>query len=1055
MLKSCVRVILPLAVFAVPDKSIAQGITTAGIRGIVTTADGTTVSSARVRVTNSATGFTTEVDARDGRYLLQGLEPGGPYTVGVRAVGFNAVSVDNVTLALGELRRIDFAVERLIAELEPTTVVARATNGGTGLTIGPHVLNAMPTLNRDFYDFVRFVPQISTKISLSNPGFSAAGTGFRFNNFLINGVSERTLGGNVSAAFSGARSVPIDAVQEYQVLLSPYDAGYGDFAGALVNAITKSGTNSFRGSAFVSGRNEQFTRRPESSGAVPYDRVQAGFSAGGPLIRDRLHFFISPEVQHFTFPASGPYEGQAPDATPAVPVSASDLARLTQAMRAHGLEAGSAGPVTNSSPLRNLFSRLDLALPSLKSRVVAWNNLGMSDERAFSRARPDTFSLSSTLLTRVSRTSLSAIHIHTAMQRKGGGHNELLLSTQRGSLDGVPEVRQPLVRVATTSVSGGGVTINTGTPENAQGGDVSSSAITVRDVVTLPLGVEHVLTAGVEAERFRIKRMGVTGSYGAWTFASIGDLERGVADGYDVGLDFGATAAPLEGEQVAAYLNDRWQVGSRLSVTTGIRADMLSLDRHAPYQSGVDSIFSRRTDEMPRRRVELSPRVGFVWEPGQRGQTLRGGVGIFATRFPLAWAHTALMSYGSGSGLLRCGRTPIALGFAPPFSPDYRSPPLACANGARVSSARRGDVNLLDRNLRMMRVARGSLAYDGTLPSEIRMTTEVLVSHSLSDFVFVNLNLPDSVSSDRNGRAMYGFIDQLGVGVPAARSGFSEVIELRSHSHSRSQQISVRFEKSVEDRLSATLAYTLSRARDAMTPTRVNTRGTVAWASARVLSGRQDRFDVGVSSNDVPHRVVFTGSVASPSLRWKSEMAIYYIGESGRPFTYVAFGTRRRGDLNADGSNANDPIYVPTNALDTTEIRFNGDAEAVASQQTSFESLIRRTDCLRRQRGKIVARNTCREPWSNTTAASLRQRIPVGKRGIEAQIDVFNALNLLNERWGKRREAAPGLLEHVEQTTTSAGASRSVFHFDPSTPRFTVLTEESAFQLQLAVRYRF
>lgn len=1063
-----IRLAWPAAVAALlvsPDSvAFAQGVATSGIRGSIRAENAASVDGARVRVTHTATGFAAEVEALHGRFFIQGLEPGGPYTVTVRRLGFVAQQREHVLLRLGELLELDFVFEPVVVQLESVSVGVSGkltyspahAHGGTATTIGESLLHRLPTLNRDLYDFVRLVPQISTRIGLPNSGFSAGGVGFRFNNFLINGVSERTISGNVSNAFAGAKSVPLDAVREYQVLLAPYDVRYGDFAGALVNTVTKSGTNSLRGSVFAYGRNDRLARRSASAAGTAYDRVQYGFALGGPVVRDRLHFFIAPELQHFTFPAAGPYVGQPQDAERAVPVSETDLARLNEIMRNYGLTAGSAGPVENGNPLRNVFSRVDLALPAWNSRAVVWNNYSGSDDIVFSRASRDTFPLSTTQVTRVSASRLSAIQVHTALPRAGGGHNELLLSHRSQSLDPVADFHQPIVRVLVPTASSGRITVNTGTQETAQETWVRSSAIGVKDNLTLPAGTSHVLTVGAEAEHFSIRRGGVSGSYGTWTFASLDDLERGVADRYEVGLDFGSASAPLSGVQYAAYVSDQWTPHRRLSITAGLRGDMLALDGHAPYQAGVDSIFGRRTDQVPRRRIELAPRIGFTWDiAGTQRHHIRGGAGIFTGRYPLAWAHTAFSSHGAGGGLLRCGRSPGDVGLPPRFSPDHLAPPTACANDSTVTRSQRGDVDLLDGDLRMMRTARGSLAYDGSLPGGLRFTGEALVTRGLSDFVFVNLNLRDPQTTDRNGRVMYGSIGPSGIASPGLRSGFSEVIDLRNTSRNRSYQVATRLEKELADHTTGAASYTYSQVRDAQTPLRVNTRGIVAWASARALSGRHDDFTPGISSNDIPHRVVLAGTYAVPRARWRTELSFYYVGESGRPFTYIASGTLRRGDLNADGTNTNDPIYVPRSAFDASEIRFDASDNPVSFQQTAFEAFIERTSCLRRQRGRILERNSCREPWSNTTIASVRQSIPVGRHTLEIQLEVFNVLNLLSSRWGLRREAAPALLEHVGQTAEPGQPSHSIFRFDATAPLWTTLPAESAFQLQLALRYRF
>jgi hypothetical protein len=978
---------------------------------------------------------------------------------------------------LGERREVRLVLHPVAARLDTMMVVGRAiadrahVDGGTAMTISDSLIDRLPTLNRDLYDFLRLVPQISTQIGLSNPGISAAGMNFRLNNFLINGVSERTLSGGVSQAFAGVRSVPLDAVREYQVLLAPYDVRYGDFAGALVNTVTKSGTNELRGSAFVYGRTDRLSRGGDLAPATSYERAQYGFSIGGPVVRDRLQFFVAPELQRFTYPASGPYVGQPPTAEPQLPVDVAYLSRFETIMRQYGLTAGSAGPIEIGNPLRNVFTRLDLALPRWHSRIALWDNWGDGEDRVLSRASSrDTFSLSSYELTRRSRGNVATVQVHTALLRAGGGHNELLLSSGAGGLDGVGAVEQPIVRVSVPSTSGSRVTLNSGTNEVAQRADFDSRSFSVKDNLTLPIGSAHVVTLGAEMERFAIRRGNGIGSYGTWSFASLDDFALGVAERYDVRVGYEQTETELRGAQYAAYLGDQWRVTGRLSLTAGLRADMLAVDGHPPAQPLIDTLFGRRTDEMPRRRVELSPRLGFVWDVVGSGEHLmRGGLGIFTGRYPLAWAHSALSSYGAASGVLSCGvSAPGSRQPSPPFSPDYRSPPTACAGGASLGAAFHGDVDLLDHDLRMARVARGSVAYEWRLPRRLLLTNEALITRSLSDFVFVNLNLSDSTGTDANGRVMYGTIAPNAAATVRRRSDFSEVIDLRNTALNHSAQLTTRLESTRTVGMGGFVSYTYSRVRDVQTPLRVNTRGTVTWAGARAVSGRHDDLTASRSSNDIPHHVVIAGTYTAPWRRARTALAFYYVGESGRPFTFVATGSRGHGDLNADGSNANDPIYVPRDAMDTTEIRFSGSSDSVLAdnslgvqairerrQREAFGARIERTSCLRRQRGRILERNSCREPWSHTTLASLRQWIPVGRRTLEAEVEVFNLLNLMNADWGRRREAAPGLLEHVGQDSDPTRGSRPVFRFDMTGSDWKTVQQQSAFQLQLALRYRF
>jgi hypothetical protein len=241
------------------------------------------------------------------------------------------------------------------------------------------------------------------------------------------------------------------------------------------------------------------------------------------------------------------------------------------------------------------------------------------------------------------------------------------------------------------------------------------------------------------------------------------------------------------------------------------------------------------------------------------------------------------------------------------------------------------------------------------------------------------------------------------------------------------------------------------------------TRAADEWR-AQPYSGRQDDVALEVSGFDQPHHIVLVGVLRAPWRTCQTELAVMYLGRSGTPYTYVTTGAStsagRRGDLNADGSNVNDPIYVPRTALDTSEIRFAGTNQApVATQQEAFEALIEATPCLREQRGRILERNSCRSPWVHTLNVALHQGLPGRQgRGLAVAIEVFNVLNLLNREWGavnlpysaSGRTVTPELLTHVGQR-----GEQLVFTFDPTRPRWTSQNRASFYQVQLSARYSF
>lgn len=1065
-----------LSVFSASSGLEAQGVSTVVVRGTVLADDGTRIDDALVEVANIATGYRAALRVRQGRFLVQGLEAGGPYVVTIRRPGFHPVRSEAVTLKLGAPLELAFVMRPQAAPLEGVTVGAARgfprsnAHGGTTTTIADSLVQRLPTLDRNLYDFVGLAPQVSTNVGFGRTGVSAAGANFRYNRFLINGADEQAVGSNLPAAFSGGKSVPLAAVKEYELLIAPYDVRYGEFAGALVNTVTQSGTNEWRGSAFALWRNDGLARSGETSRS-PYDRLQYGFALGGPILRDRAHFFISPEFQRLTSPAAGPYVGQPPGAMPPVPVTVEDLARFDQAMRQYGLAAGSGGVVEVGQPLRNLFARVDVTLPEWGSRAMAFISHAGAAEEEFSRGpAPDTFALSSHKLTFTSSQRIASMQLYTDFAGTGGAHNELVVShsAERGIFE--PAVRQPLVRVLTPNTSGGTVALNTGAVERAQGRFANGWSLRIRDDASLPLGTSHVLRAGLQAEQFLSRRGGVNGAYGVWTFGSLDAFERGVAERYELRRNLESGSTSLRGAQYAAWLSDEWRPGDNLAITMGVRADRLAFKGHAPYSAPVDSIFGRRTDEMPRARVHFSPRVGFTWDPfGSGRDQLRGGAGLFTGRPPLAWISPSLSSYGIGIGRLRCGLLPGDDGLPPPFEPDYRAAPTACATGPGLAAVPRGEVALLDRRLRMAQALRVSLAWDRRLPWHLLATSEVLYSRHTADFMFVNLNLQGPQHVDHVGRVMYGTIGATGIAEPVLRSPrFAEVIDLRNTSKNHAIHLSARLERTFTRGLAATASYTWSRTRDVQSPSRVNLAGITMWADARAVSGRHESLRRGTSLNDLPHRVVAALTYTAPWRRAPTSVGFSYVGESGSPFTYLARGVGPRGDLNADGSNANDPIHVPLDAFRADEILFDGrssvpDADnspaaqtrRVSEQQTAFEQFIRSAACLRTQRGRILERNSCRAPWSHTTIAAARQTVPIGDRVLEVGLDLFNVLNFLNRRWGRNRIAMPGLLEHVGQTTGPAGTTQPIVRFDATRAQWTTLETASAFQLQLAARYRF
>ena len=1049
--------------FALVLELVAQGITTASIGGTVSGQSGAGIDAAEIRVIHRSTGVVTNGQSRtDGRYLVQGLPAGGPYDVVVRRIGYREQKRGDLALALGQYLRLDIALTPVPVELEPVVVEAEQASTFSSTIVSEKLLHQLPTANREVFGLLALVPQMSTTY-----GPSGGGVNYRFNSVRLDGaIDQGIFAGQIPGAVWGSRSISIEAVQEYQVLLSPYDVRQGDFAGALINGVTKSGTNQWHGTAFVYARNEQLARDVPYLRASPYDRALFGFSLGGPLVRDRAHFFVSTAFQQLRAPAPGPYIGQDPRSQVPVPVTPAQVDSFTQILRDHGLEPGSGGQVTVEVPTTDLFGRLDVSLPSWKSRLMVRYEYSHSDSSGFSRpiargrislcSQPECFPLSSAQRSFGLDRHSTAAKLST--QLGGGGYNEfhVAYSAQSGAI--LSDIPQPHIQV--TVPSGSSVaTMLAGINDNTQAFAQDQSVFEVSDNLTFPLDA-HRVTVGVLAQVWSIRNLQQPSAYGVWQFSSLDSLQSNTAASYRVSFDQGSADASVRGVNLGVYAGDQWQLNDRFALTLGLRVDIPTVSGVPSYSSQVKSEFGRRTDVIPSGNAQWSPRAGFNWDLGGRPrQQLRGGAGLFAGRPPLAWLFQPFQSFGSGVATLVCrGANP-----PPPFPamPDYRNPPRACANGAGPVAT--GPVNFVDAGLRFPQTFRATLSYDRELSKGVVATLEGMYTRATRDFLFLNANLADPVGTDRDGRAMYGSLDPL-TGVAdtnriSQQFANVDVMELRNQSRNYSVSLSAQLVGRLSDRAEVRAAYTWSRGRDVQThyPTATINAGE-EWR-AQPYAGRQDDPGLEVSGFDQPHRIVLAGTFTMPWRRWQTDLSFYYVGVSGMPYTYVTTGSGGRGDLNADGSNANDPVYVPVSAFDPTEIRFQGTSTEVAAQQEAFAGFIEATPCLRDARGQILQRNACRSPWVNQLNLSVRQGLPsVRGHRLVAQLEVFNFLNLLNREWGAFSLPYPSsaptgtatLMTHVGQS-----GGQPVFLFDPAMPRWNSENPDSYYQIQFSARYSF
>ncbi|HEU4681320.1 MAG TPA: carboxypeptidase regulatory-like domain-containing protein [Gemmatimonadales bacterium] len=1072
--------VLGLALLVTAPGAQAQ-VTTGGITGQVLDSTGAPVADATVEVVNSETGLrrTVTVNQR-GNYTVLGLTPGGPYRVAIRAIGHRPVVREGVRVPLSQTVRTDATLARQAVQVEELVVVADAgtdfapSRQGAQTTINDTLLRRLPTLDRDFTDFVKLTPQV--QVREGEGGITAAGQNNRYNTIQVDGatVNDRFGLGRTGQAGGQAdgRSVGLEAVKEYQVLLSPYDVRHGNFSGALINAVTKSGTNRFSGSVFGYHRNEGLTGFPVSE--ADFSTWQFGASLGGPIQRDRIHFFANFERRSEDKPAAGPFFGGAD----VVVVSPADIAAYNATATAFGLSSGSFDRVDITRPATNLLGRLDFLLGN-NSRLVA--------KFQYNQASLDVFDRSTSLVNPFIELSNNGYFFDDDTYNPSlqfftnfanGAANELLMSANIIRDRRTPFVREPVILVQNYPQAGDptqSYTIVAGGEEFSHANELDQDIYEITDNFSIPLGA-HRLTVGARWEGYRVRNLFGQNTFGRWQFDNQADFDAGAVEQYQI--RFGLPGSN-EGEsrfragQFAVYAQDDWAVTPAFTLNPGLRLDMPYFTTALSYDSRVIEDFGAQ--DKPGGGVMVSPRLGFNWDiPGEGQSQLRGGAGVFTGAPAFVWYSNAYANNGLGLVALTCdvnaGQTP------PAFSPDPDNPPISCASGETVApGGNLGEVDLVAGDTKFPQVFRANLAYDRRLPYGLVASVEGLYSKDINQFFIVNRNLLAPARTDATGRVIYpgtvnanGTLSPLYFDVstrlmPLYGPSFSGgVYELRNTDAGYSWSLTGQLRKEFGQQLQASVGYTYSEAYDVQSFT--SSRAISNWRFSRMLTG-PDLDDTRTrSSFDRPHRIVGNLTFTFP-WRLPTDISFTYIGQAGTPYTLRTGGSSGRGDLNLDGTNTNDAIYIPTGAGDPNSPY----VFQTPASEAAFEEYISGESCLTSQRGRVMERNSCRNPWQNQLDVALRQRLPVLRGDAALEIQIFNFLRMLDRDWGQVKTVGGGeffdqeVLTAVDATDEPDPTVRRhivTFNQQLLTQRFQPVSSNasinrSTYYIQAGLRYSF
>ncbi len=1056
------RLTLGLAVALAAAPAFAQQ-TSSSLSGAIVDDSGRPLANADVLITHTPSGTISRATTDEaGRYVARGLRVGGPYTVLVLKDGYQSKSQPNVQLQLGQTSTVSIALEASAQELDAIEVIGTAQSSvfspdamGAQTTIGSEMIAAMPSIRRDLQDYARLDPRIS-QTDKERAEISALGQNSRFNSITIDSVSTNDTFGLESNNLPTLRQpIPLDAIEEVQLNIVNYDVTQRGYTGANINAVTKAGTNEFHGSVYGTYRDGDWVRETDDRGVVfnGFDEEKTyGATFGGPLIKDRLFFFLNYDKTSISAP--GPDLGSGPFGTR---VTADQVQEVIDIARGFGmdpgnLETGGLGTEVETWLARfdwNIndyhradfrFSTTDQAeaiLPGFGSRFFSLSSYWYTQEKEFDNYVLEVFSDWTDSFSTEARVSyrdyLSAPALYA---------------------------QQPQVQV-----DFGSDNFRFGTEQFRHANLLQTETWNAYFAGNLFLG-EHDIKFGVDYESNDIYNLFLESSLGNYRFSSVENFAAGRYLSYlyrtSTTGNRNDAAAAFTLDNWGFFVQDTWNVNYNLTLNFGLRYDLPKVDDEIPFNQSFFDTFGVRNDATIDGNGLLQPRFGFNYTfDSERPTQLRGGFGLFQGAAANVWLANPYTNNGLTIQVFGCntGGFQACPENAPLFVADpANQPEFASGSGPR------SDVDLLSRDLEQPSVWKANLAFEHELPwYGIVGSAELILTQVESGIYYEHLNLgtPSYVAND--GRVMYwrnptvGTVGQNytpnnnrynGSARNGSAAGFNEVLLAKETGKGSGQNLTLALTKpmSADSNLFWQVAYAYTDA-DEVNPL-TSSRAISNWRSHAVLNPGENV----TSRSAYVSRDRFTAAVSYRHFFFadnKTEFSLFYEGKKGKPYSWVF-----NNDANGDNQAGNDLLYIPANPND---VIFVDPSEADAFWQ------IVNDNGLAGYAGSTVERNSHFAPWVHNFDVRISQELPgfFGEHKAEIWLDILNVGNLINKDWG-----------HIDEIffQSDGGSARSFVNFagiDEASGRYIYdvvnlesfgrrdRNAESRWALQLGFRYRF
>jgi len=1061
MFKQLRNLLLTVGIVFTALMANGQGVTTSSINGKVTGQNGEALPSATVVALHVPSGVQYGTTTRnDGAFNIPNIPVGGPYTLRVSFIGYSEFVQDNIFLRLGENIDFNINLKEEATQLGEVVVVGVADNTfnssrtGAKTNITNEQIQKLPSISRSFVDYARLTPQAT----VTGSGISFTGTNNRYNSFQIDGTVNNDVFGLSSSGTNGGQAgtqpISLDAIQEFQVVIAPYDVRQGGFTGGGINAVTKSGTNQFAGSAYMYTNNQNFVgKTPTDDPSVErkklddYTDRQIGFTFGGPIVKNKLFFFVNAEVTQKNQPLTNNV-GEGSQITEAT------LQQIVNRMSviAPNYDHGGYGKFTREIPSKKFLVRLDWNINDVHRLTIRHNFVDASQD-VISR-NPLFLQFNNNGYTFFSNTNTSSIELNSRFSNRFS--NELRVSYARVR-DYRDIMGEPFPFIEIRGLEGVNATVDLGSERYSVANKLNQDIITLSDNFSW-YWHNHVFTFGTNNEFYNFYNLFIRDNYGVYIYNNLndfinGNLPREYSYSFSNVPGNKRWAPEFQAYQLGFYAQDEWKVNNRIKLTLGLRVDMPIFPDKPTANSTFNNDpyfqkFSVATDQMPDAKPLWSPRFGFNYDVfGNRTTQIRGGTGIFTGRIPFVWLSNQFSN--TGVEYVRYNFTSAAQfpgGFT--FSPDPYNQPVGTV-------AATSEINVVDPSFKFPQVFRVNLAVDQKLPFGIKGTLEGIYSKTLNNIVYKDL------LRDANGN-VNGFDNRprYSIAYPTTPVPYTNVIYLGNSSDGYTYSISASLQKDFAFGLSLFGAYTFGESKAVNDGT--SSQAYSNWRYNEQYSGPNNP-ELSYSDFDIRHRII--GSITYKieyAKMFATSIGIFYNGQSGSPFSYIY-----KGDINGDGQTTNDLIFVPTDDQ-IDQMLANGQFQNLtvgsttytpADQAAALKQFIANEPYLKNRRGNYAERNAARPPFEHMIDLRLTQDfylMVAGKKNtLQVTLDVFNVANLINKDWGRIYTAGFNN-QLLSYTGLTAGTNYPRFTFSPQTKDAWYIADfTSRWRAQLGIRYIF